>query len=66
MGDVLSRGSTRAVLEYHLNVHVISLSVVTVALWITGFTEYAGIAVLAILLLIVLQSVWDVYVGLFA
>lgn len=42
-----------------------SLLIVTVGLWIAGFTEYAVVAMLLLLLVIVIQNLWLAYNGLF-
>ena len=65
MVDVPSKGAVRDVLEYNLNIYAISLLIVTVGLWIAGFTEYAVVAILVLLLVIVIQNLWLAYNGLF-
>ena len=65
MVDVPSKGAVRNVLEYNLNRYAISLLIVTVGLWIAGFTEYAVVAILVLLLVIVIQNLWLAYNGLF-
>ena len=65
MVDVPSKGAVRNVLEYNLNIYAISLLIVTVGLWIAGFTEYAVVAMLVLLLVIVMQNLWLAYNGLF-
>ena len=65
MVDVPSKGAVRDVLEYNLNIYAISILIATVGLWIAGFTEYAVVAILVLLLVIVIQNLWLAYNGLF-
>lgn len=64
MVDTPSKGAVKDVLAYNLNIYVISLGVVTVGLWVVNLPEYAIIALLALLLLIVIQNLWLAYNGL--
>ena len=65
MVDAPSKGAVRDVLEYNLNIYAISLLIATVGLWIIGFNEYAVVAMLVLLLVIVMQNLWLAYDGLF-
>ena len=65
MVDVPGKGAVRDVLKYNLNKYAISLLIITVGLWIAGFTEYAVVAMLVLLLVVVIQNLWLAYNGLF-
>ncbi|WP_254810583.1 hypothetical protein [Natronosalvus amylolyticus] len=65
MVDVPSKGAVRDVLKYNFNKYAISLLIVTIGLWIAGFIEYAVIAMLVLLLVVVIQNLWLAYNGLF-
>ena len=62
MVDVPSKGAVRDVLKYNINKYATSLLIITVGLWIAGFTEYAVVAMLVLLLVIVIQNLWLAYI----
>lgn len=64
MVRVPTKGTVKELITYNLNRYAIGLLVVTLGLWIIGYTEYAVFALLALLLLVVIQNLRFAYNGL--